>query len=108
MSFFLSHSVISVQGTDWFEPVIVWLTVGMPTGCGKSSIFKYLLRLLALTRKRLRIPDSAPSWSLDEATFEKMGALMNDNGGRLLGIYDEMTTFLTRINLYKSQESRLS
>lgn len=47
--------------------------------------------------------DSEPSWNLDEATFEKMGALMNDNGGRLLGIYDEITTFLTQINLYKSR-----
>ena len=47
--------------------------------------------------------DSLPSWNLDEATFEKMGALMNDNGGRLLGIYDEMTTFLMQINLYKSR-----
>ena len=28
---------------------------------------------------------------------------MNENGGRLLGIYDEMTTFLTQINLYKSK-----
>lgn len=47
--------------------------------------------------------DSLPSWNLDEATFEKMGALMNDNGGRLLGIYDEMTTFLMQTNLYKSR-----
>lgn len=83
--------------------MIVWLTVGMPTGCGKSSIFKYLLRILSLTRKKLKVLDVEPSWHLDEATFEKMGALMNENGGRLLGIYDEMTTFLTQINLYKSK-----
>ena len=75
----------------------------MPTGCGKTSIFKYLLKLLSLTRAKLKVSDLEPSWNLDEATFEKMGALMNDNGGRLLGIYDEMTTFLTQINLYKSR-----
>ena len=75
----------------------------MSTGCGKSSIFKYLLRILTLTRKKLKVLDSEPSWHLDEATFEKMGALMNENGGKLLGIYDEMTTFLTQINLYKSK-----
>ena len=28
---------------------------------------------------------------------------MNENGGKLLGIYDEITTFLTQINLYKSK-----
>ena len=29
-------------------------------------------------------------------------ALMNDNGGWLLGLYDELTTFLTQINLYRA------
>ena len=102
-SFFISHSEIHVENTAWIEPAIVWLTVGMPTGCGESSIFRYLLRILGLTRKQLKVLDGEPSWHLDEATFEKMGALMNENGGRLLGIYDEMTTFLTQINLYKSK-----
>lgn len=103
ISFFISHSEVTIPGTAWTEPVIIWLTIGMPTGCGKSSIFKYLIKLVSLTRTKLKVSKSVPSWNLDEATFEKMGALMNDNGGRLLGIYDEMTTFLTQINLYKSR-----
>ena len=103
VSFFISHSDIEVENTAWVEPAIVWLTVGMPTGSGKSSIFKYLLKLVNLVRQELKIPDGFPSWYLDVATFEKMGALMDENDGRLLGIYDEMTTFLTQINLYKSR-----
>ena len=83
------------------KPDIVWLTVGMPTGSGKSSVFKYLLKLINLVRQNLKISDGSPSWHLDVATFEKIGALMDDNDGRLLGIYDEMTTFLTQINVYK-------
>ena len=35
-----------------------------------------------------------------DATFEKMGALMNDNSTRLLGIHDELTTFLGQLNIY--------
>jgi hypothetical protein len=40
---------------------------------------------------------------LQDATFEKMGALMSENSGRLLGLYDELTSFLTRINLYRGK-----
>jgi len=29
--------------------------------------------------------------------FEKMGAMMAKNGNRLLGLYDEFSTFLTQI-----------
>ena len=101
VSFFISHSETHVENTAWVEPVIVWLTVGMPTGSGKSSVFKYLLKLINLVRQNLKVPDGSPSWHLDVATFEKMGALMDENDGRLLGIYDEMATFLTQINLYK-------
>lgn len=38
-----------------------------------------------------------------DATFEKMGALMAENGGRLLGMFDELSSFLTKIKLYSSR-----
>ena len=44
-----------------------------------------------------------PSWLLQDATFEKMGALMSDNSGRLIGLYDELSSFLTRINLFRGR-----
>jgi hypothetical protein len=46
--------------------------------------------------------DSA-QWLLQDATFEKMGALMNENDGRLLGLYDELSTFLAKIKLYNNR-----
>lgn len=61
------------------------------------------MKVIQQVRKFVAIPENAPSWHLDVATFEKMGALMDDNNGKLLGIYDELTTFLTQINLYKSR-----
>ena len=39
----------------------------------------------------------------EDAAFEKMGAIMADNGCRIFGMYDELTTFLTQINLYKGR-----
>ena len=49
------------------------------------------------------IIDSDPEWLLQDATFEKMGANMAENGGRLLGLFDELAAFLTKIRLYNSR-----
>lgn len=46
--------------------------------------------------------DTDPTWLLQDATFEKMGQMMSDNGGRLLGMFDELSAFLTKIKLYSS------
>ena len=47
--------------------------------------------------------ESDPLWLLMDATFEKMGALMAENGGRMLGMFDELSSFLTKIKLYSSR-----
>jgi len=41
--------------------------------------------------------DDAATWMVYDASFEKMGALMAANGNRILGLYDELSTFLTQI-----------
>ena len=51
---------------------------------------------------------SDPVWLLGDATCEKMGDLMAANGGRLLGLYDELSTFLTQLNLYRGKGLTLS
>lgn len=43
--------------------------------------------------------NSEPIWLLQDATFEKMGALMAENSGRLLGMFDELTALLTKLKL---------
>ncbi len=101
--FVLAHSDVTCSGTRWTEPVIVWLTVAMPTGSVKSTLYKFLLGLLQNLRKRCGRKESHPSWTLEEATFKKMGALMAENDGKLLGLYDELSSFLTGINLYNSK-----
>ena len=45
ISFLLAHSVVEMEGTKWVEPVNLWITVGMPTGSGKSSLFNFFLNL---------------------------------------------------------------
>ena len=103
VSFMLAHSYVKVEGTQWMEPVILWATIGMPTGSGKSSLFNYFLGLLREVRMKCGRKDVHPSWTVEESSFEKMGALMASNDGRLLGLYDELSSFLTQINLYGSK-----
>ena len=35
--------------------------------------------------------------------MEKMGAMMNENDNRLIGIYDELTHFLSQTNVYHNR-----
>ena len=95
--------MVDVEQSDWLEPVLLWTIVGMPTGSGKSPLFKYLSKLLQLTCQKCGLDATKPGWLVEDATFEKMGDLMHENNGKLLGLYDELSTFLTQINLYRGK-----
>ena len=99
----LSPASVEVPNTDWCEPVLLWMTVCMPTGSGKSTLFKHIYNLLQLTRELCGQDERDPVWAIDDATFEKMGVLMSRNSARLLGLYDELAAFLTQINLYRGR-----
>ena len=98
----MSHATVTIPGTNWEESVLIWMAIGMPTGSGKTPLYKYLLSLIGKVRSKCKTTRE-PSWLLEEATFEKMGALMDENHSKLLGLYDELSTFLTQINLYKGR-----
>ena len=67
------------------------------------SSYKFLLGLLRKCRRKVGLDETQPPWLLDEATFEKMGAMISDNHCKLVGLYDELSSFLTQINLYKGR-----
>ena len=99
-SYMLSPSVVTIEDTDWNEPVLVWLTICMPTGSGKSNLFHHLFSIIRNACHKYNVTDDDPSWMFDDASFEKMGALMSENSGRLLRLYNELSAFLAQINLY--------
>ena len=103
VSFSISHSVVAVEGTDWVEPVLLWLSICMPTGSGKSALCKYLRKLVEEARSLCGLDDAQPSWFLDDQSFEKMGALMCDNHWKLLGLFDELPMFLSQINVFRGR-----
>ena len=104
----ISPSVVTVPDTDWEEPVLVWLSINMPTGSTKSSLYHYLHCVVQEVRKACGYSGCDPVWLVGDATCEKMGDLMSGNGGRLLGLYDELSTFLTQLNLYRGKGLNLS
>ena len=73
----------------------------MPTGSGKSPLFKYLLTIVRKARYRCQLRKNYLSWQLEDATIEQMGVIMAENHSKLLGLYDNLSAFLTQINLYK-------
>ena len=105
MSYCLSHCVIEVPGTEWIEPSLLWLSICMPTGSGKTPLFSYLTNLLKRVQLKCKEASSQGEsvWLLDEASFEKMGAIMATNSNKLLGLYDELSTFLSQINVYRGK-----
>ena len=76
VGFAMSHSVVEVEGTDWMEPVLLWLSVYMPTGSGKSSLCKLLRQIVKDAREQCGLREDATSWTLYDQSFEKMGELM--------------------------------
>lgn len=72
----------------------------MPTGSGKSSLYRFLYEVLNNVRKKLGGEETNPTWIVGDATFEKMGELMSSNS---LGLFHELSSFLTQINIFKSR-----
>ena len=63
----------------------------MQTGSGKSSLCKLLANVAC---------EGCPTWLADDQTLEKLGVLMNENNGKLLGLYDELVMFLSQMKIF--------
>lgn len=101
VSFAMSHSVVEVERSEWVEPVLLWLAICMPTGMGKSSLCKWLRKLVREAQKHRGLDDQDSSWLCDDQSFEKMGDLMSQNHWKLLGLYDELPMFLSQVNIFR-------
>ena len=71
----------------------------MPTGSRKSGMCKYLTKLVESAWSTCVLDDSTPPWFLDNQSFKKIGALMSDNHCILFGLDDELSIFLSQINV---------
>ena len=71
VSFFLSHCAVEVPDTMWIEPAILWITITMPTGSGKTPLFTYLTRILQRVRQKLNLTHVHPPWLLTKQALKK-------------------------------------
>ena len=99
VGFTMSHSVVEAEGTDWMEPVLLWLCACF----GKSSHCKLLRQIVKDAREQCGLREVPTSWILDDQSFEKMGELMQDNHGKSLGLYDELPMFLAQVNICRGR-----
>ena len=102
-AFFNGQAVVTIPGTDWVEPLVVWLAIAMPSGSGKSPLLRLLNNIVWDVRRKCGLHDTDHQWTVDEITFEKLGELMAANNGCLLGLYDELVTFMAQINVYRQK-----
>ena len=45
-SLVISPAEVVVPNTDWVEPVLIWLTISMPTGSHNARVYQFLCGLL--------------------------------------------------------------
>ena len=60
--YLLSHRVMKVPNTNWVEPVLIWLTICMPTGSGKTPLYTFLISVLNKMRLKCELNDDDQSW----------------------------------------------
>ncbi|XP_074641217.1 uncharacterized protein LOC141898966 [Tubulanus polymorphus] len=109
-SYICSNAIVKVSNTMWEEPAINWLAVCTPTGSGKSTVYRLMSKVLKMIKNK--VEESRPDvksviWTLDDQSFEKMGALMAENNGKAFALQDELTNFLTQINIYSGSKGLL-
>jgi len=72
VSFSMSHSCVQIEGTDWREPVLNWISIALQTGMRKSTLCKYLKDILRVSKKHCANDSDKESWLCDDQSFEQL------------------------------------
>ncbi|CAB4036868.1 Hypothetical predicted protein, partial [Paramuricea clavata] len=112
VSFVLGHASVTVKD-GWEEPVVVWLAVVLKTGRCKSALHHFLENLIekvhnnvpSATKGENGISLSPGTMLLPHCTWEKFGDILANNGGRIYGLFDELVSFFSTMNMYSSSKS---
>ena len=114
-SFLIYPATFKVPNTSWDEPILICLVISMPTG---SCVYRFLRMLLKGFVKKLSAKVSMYAYLtfvhitlhfyIDDglgmvSSREKMGVHMVQNNGHLLTLFDELSSFLTKLKLCSSK-----
>jgi len=95
----MAHSVVGVAESELIEPVLVWMSICMPPGSTKSPLCNYLREIVNKARRKCE----SEVWMLNDQSFEKLGELMSENHWKILGLYNELSAFLSQINVCRGR-----
>ena len=99
----------------WNEPAIIWFIVAANKGQKKTAALRLLKKPLedieeveAQAWYRKQKPsgnDTPPQLCIDNFSFEELHNVMKRNGSQILGLFDEMSTMYSQLDLYKQSGS---
>lgn len=78
------------------------------TGRCKSVFHTWLKNVMSDVAKSLGAHNDVEDMILTNCTWERFGERMALGGGRQLGLFDELTSFLATMNMYSSQKNAVS
>ena len=103
----------------WTEPAIVWFIVAANKGQKKTAALRLLKKPLeeieeieeqewrkTLTQTQKSSSNTTPpQLCIDNFSFEELHNVMKRNGSQILGLFDEMSTMYSQLDLYKQSGS---
>ena len=113
-------SCVGINGTinindTWSEPAIMWFIVAANKGQKKTAALrllkKPLLEIESELQQQWRVdtaedkPSTPPQLCIDHFSFEELHNVMRRNNGQVLGLFDEMSTLYSLLDLFKHSGS---
>ena len=108
---------VAINGM-WKEPAIVWFIVVPNKGQKKTAALRLLKKPLEeiecteaenWRRQQQQLAttttDNPPQLCIDNFSFEELHHAMKRNGSQILGLFDEMSTMYSQLDLYKQSGS---
>ena len=75
----------------------------------KSAFHEFLTHILELVEDRVQVKgQQARQMTLPHCTWDKFGELLAENGARSLGLFDELMSFFSTMNMYSSHKMQIS
>lgn len=79
------------------------------TGRCKSTFHQFLADLMERMKTEVALKhEQAKNVFLPHCTWDKFGEILANSGGRSFGLFDELTAFLSTMNMYLSVKSQVS
>lgn len=103
---------------EWTEPAILWFVIAAKKGEKKTAALKRLRNPIEEIQKQFQQEwlesrdaasklESPPQLIIDHFSFEELHSVMKRNGGQVLGIFDEMSSLYSQLDLFKHSNSTL-